>query len=75
MKPRHNFDAIQAGVFEAFDGAIRNNTSSPTADILLAIQEGVRLAIDPAIFSSEIKEAITEGTRLAILELHGGRQK
>lgn len=74
MNSRHNFDAVQAGVFEAFDGAIRNNTSSPTADILWAIQEGVRLAIDPAISPSLIQESITEGTRLAILELQGGKK-
>jgi len=75
MKPRTNFDAVQSGVFEAFDGAIRNATSCPTADILWAIQEGVRLSIDPAITFSLIREAITEGTRQAILELNGGGKK
>lgn len=74
MTSRHNFDAVKGGVFEAFDGAIRNATSSPTADILWAIQEGVRLAVDPSISSSLIQEAITEGTRLAILEIQGGKK-
>lgn len=74
MTSRHNFDAVKGGVFEAFDGAIRNNSSCPTSDILWAIQEGVRNAIDPAISSSLISEAITEGTRLAILEIQGGKK-
>ena len=71
--PRNHLDAVQAGVREAFDDAICNATSTPTADILWAIQEGVRLALNPAILQNTIGEAVTEGTRLAILELHGAK--
>lgn len=74
MKPRTNLEAVRDGVFEAFNGAIRNNTSSPTADILWAIQEGVRLAFDPAITHTLIHEAVAEGMRLAILESQGGKK-
>ena len=69
MKPRSYFEAVQAGVFDAMDGAIRNATSSPTADILWAIQEGVRLALDPCISREQIGEAVAEGTRRAMLEI------
>lgn len=69
MKPRNHFEAVQAGVFDAMDGAIRNATSSPTADILWAIQEGVRLALDPYVSRELIRDAITEGTRRAMLEM------
>lgn len=71
MKPRNHFEAVQAGVFDAVDGAIRNATSSPTADIMWAIQEGVRLALDPCVSRELLREAVAEGVRLAMLEIGG----
>lgn len=49
MKPRNHFEAVQAGTFDAVDGAIRNATSCPTADFFWAVKEGVREAVEKMI--------------------------
>ncbi len=49
MSTKSHFDAVQAGVFDAVDGAIRNATSCPTADFFWAVKEGVREAVEKMI--------------------------
>lgn len=74
MKPRNHFDAVRLGVADAVDGAIRNATHCPTADFFDSVSTGVRNAL-PYISEDLIRDAITEGTRLAILELRGNHER
>jgi len=73
MKPRNHFDAVQAGVFDAVDSAIRNATSCPSEDFFWAVQEGTKAAIADAIDIRAIERGIAEGVRLAVIELARGK--
>ncbi len=73
MKARNHLEAVQAGVFDAVDGAIRNATSCPTADFFFSVQKGAESAIAEAIPIGAIERGIADGVRLAILELVRGK--
>lgn len=58
MKPRNHFEAVQAGMFDAVDGAIRNATGSPTADFFWAVKEGIREAVENIFADGDVRAAL-----------------
>jgi len=71
MRPRTHFEAVQAGVFDAINGAIRNETTAPTFEFFASVQEGIREAVADCVSGDLLCHAITEGVRLALLEMRG----
>lgn len=59
MKPRNHLEAVQAGVFDAVDGAIRNATSCPTEYFFWAVKEGFREAVENMLARDDVLKAMS----------------
>jgi hypothetical protein len=67
MMRRNHYEAVQAGVFEAVDGAIRNATGTPSADHFFAVKDGVREAVWNAL-PSDLGDALRQAVKEAVAE-------